>query len=59
MSRVVGFGGADVYRGAPVVDLDYDMLSHMVPINVTGPLYCCPEANHPAWTHPGDAVGAA
>ena len=40
-----------------MVDLGYDWLSRMIPINVTGPLNCCPEASPHKWTHHGDAVG--
>jgi len=41
-----------------MANLDYDVLHDMDPINVTGPLYCCPEANPRTWTHQGDAFGA-
>jgi len=30
---------------APVVELDYDSVSHMASIRVIDLLYCCPEAN--------------
>jgi len=30
----------------------------MVAINVTGPLYDCPQANRRRWTHHGDAFAS-
>ena len=39
------------------MNLDYDMLSHMIPININGPVYCCAEPNPSTWTHRGDPVG--
>ena len=50
--------GAGVYREARVEDLDYDVLSHMVAVNVTGPMYCCREAARRMSTRHGGAGGA-
>lgn len=46
---------AGVYREARVANLDYDVLPHMVPLNVTDSLYCYPEADPRTWTHHCDA----
>ena len=37
--------------------LDYDTSSHMIPINITDPLYCCSEAKPGRSPHHGEPVG--
>lgn len=49
---------AGVYREARVEDMEYSVPTHMIAVNVAGPMYCCREAARRMSTRHGGTGGA-